>query len=109
MLGLGPRRLAHTGGAVARRTHHVGRRNPRVAGNGDRQAVGIAMQRITARVHRSGWVVELEVVVEAVEEGDEELVGVLLLVARHVVELVPHCVQQVRGDKRVSTISSIKK
>lgn len=42
--------------------------------------------------------VELEVLVQAVKKGNEEFVSVLLLVARHVVELAPHSIQQVRRD-----------
>lgn len=66
------------------------------------------MRTIVPDLHGTDRVVQLEVIVEAVEEGDEELVGVLLLVARHVIQFVPHCIQQMRWDERVSAALPIE-
>ena len=53
--------------------------------------------------------VQLQVLVQAVQEGNQKFMGVLLLVACHVIQLAPYSVQEVRGYKSVSTSSSVGK
>jgi len=53
--------------------------------------------------------VEFEVLVEAVQKGNQKFMRVLLLVACHVIQLAPHCIQEMRGYERVPTPRSVDK